>query len=43
MRSSASEPAKRLPLFAAVDRSPLQPIRSVDEVAAGSVIVASRA
>jgi hypothetical protein len=40
MRSSASEPAKRLPLFAAADRSPLQPTRSVEEEAAGSVMVA---
>jgi hypothetical protein len=39
MRSSASEPAKRLPPFVA--RSPLQPIRSVEEEAGGSVMVAA--
>ena len=39
MRSSASAPAKRLPPFAA--RSPLQPMRSVEAEAAGSVMVAA--
>jgi hypothetical protein len=41
MRSSASVPAKRLPPFDA--RSPLQPTRSVEKEAAGSVTVALRA
>jgi hypothetical protein len=41
MRSSASAPAKRLPPFAA--RLPLQPTRSVEAEAAGSVTVALRA
>jgi hypothetical protein len=37
MRSSASAPAKRLPPFVA--RSPLQPMRSEEAEAAGSVMV----
>ena len=37
-RSSASAPEKRLPPF--VDRSPLQPTRSVEAAAGGRVIVA---
>ncbi len=41
MRSSASASAKRLPPFEV--RLPLQPTRSVEEEAAGSVMVALRA
>jgi len=41
MRRSETEPAKRLPPFVA--RSPLQPTRSVEEEAAGSVMVAPEA
>ena len=36
MRSSASVPVKRLPALA--ERSPLQPTRRVEAVAAGSVM-----
>ena len=43
MRRSERLPAKRLPLFAAAVRLPLQPTRSVEEEAAGSVMVALRA
>jgi hypothetical protein len=39
MRSSASEPKKGEPEF--VVRSPLQPTRSVEEAAAGSVMDAA--
>ena len=39
MRKSDSEPAKSEPPFE--DRSPLQPMRSVEAEAAGSVIVAA--
>ena len=41
MRISASEPAKRLPAF--TERSPLQPMRRVEEARAGSVMVAEEA
>ena len=41
MRSSASAPANKLPPFAI--RSPLQPTRSVEAEAAGSVTAALRA
>ena len=41
MRRSAIVPAKSEPPFAA--RSPLQPTRSVDEAAAGSVMAAAEA
>jgi hypothetical protein len=41
MRSSESEPAKRLPELEV--RLPLQPMRSVEEARAGSVMVGARA
>ena len=39
MRRSETEPAKRLPPF--VVKSPLQPMRSVEEARAGSTTVAA--
>jgi hypothetical protein len=39
MRRSETEPEKRLPPF--VVRSPLQPMRSVDDARAGSVMTAA--